>query len=227
MIDTCAIVPVKAFDRAKSRLASVLTTPQRAIIARLMAIDVLRALCAVAEIGRVVVMGQGEQQARLASDYGCDYLADDPDLDVSGNVTRATRLLPMAEAGTLLILSADLPTLTARDIRALLGESESEGGVLICRALRDGGTNALLASPAVRLTFSFGSGSAQRHAKAARAVGERVRIMDNVAFRRDIDVPADLAWLSRNGKSGEAIDYLRNSGLAARLAQQLPESMAS
>ncbi|HEX9852411.1 MAG TPA: 2-phospho-L-lactate guanylyltransferase [Woeseiaceae bacterium] len=225
MIDTCAIVPVKAFDRAKSRLESVLTEPQRATIARLMAIDVLRALCAVTEIDRVWIMGQGDEQAELASEYGCDYLADDPGLDVSGNVTRATRLLPMAAAKTLLVLSADLPLLTAEDIRALLGKDER--GIIICRALRDGGTNALLASPPGRMTFSFGSNSAERHVLAARSAGERVQVIDNRAFQRDIDVPGDLAWLSRYGKSGETVEYLRNSRLAAALVQLLPESMAS
>jgi 2-phospho-L-lactate/phosphoenolpyruvate guanylyltransferase len=225
MSGTCAIVPVKAFYKAKSRLQSVLTGSQRATIARLMAVDVLSALRAVPEVDRVLVVCQGKEQAALAREHKCEYLIDDPRLDVSANVERAARLPSIASASTLLVIPADLPLLRPADIRALL--AGDEGGMTICRALRDGGTNAMMVSPPDNVTFSFGSNSAQRHAAAARLLELRVRIIDHAAFQRDIDVPADLLWVSRYGQSGETVNYLQRSKVTARLVQLMPESMAS
>ncbi len=66
MSKTWAILAVKAFDRAKTRLSSVLASTQRESVARLMAIDVLRALSSTSEIDRILLLGQGPEQEELA-----------------------------------------------------------------------------------------------------------------------------------------------------------------
>ena len=62
MSKTWAVLPVKAFDRAKTRLSSVLASTQRESVARLMATEVLRALCSTREIDRILLLGQGPEQ---------------------------------------------------------------------------------------------------------------------------------------------------------------------
>lgn len=216
MRETCTILPLKAFGKAKSRLSSILSIAERATIARLMAMDVLQALSAVPEAGRIVIAGQGAEHTRLAAQFHCDFVEDDPALDVSENVARAARLPTVAHAETLFYLPADLPLLTARDIHALLAQNGE--GLTLCRASRDGGTNAMLATPPVAASFSFGSHSAGRHAAAARAAGWPVSVLDIAAFQRDIDEPRDLAWLCRHGLSGATVEYVRHANFEARLA---------
>jgi 2-phospho-L-lactate guanylyltransferase (CobY/MobA/RfbA family) len=75
--------------------------------------------------------------------------------------------------------------------------------------------------------FSLGSGSAARHASAAKAERTRVEIVDDPAFQRDVDVPQDLAWLCRIGINCTTVDYLRETGLDALVRQMFPEALAS
>ena len=215
MSKTWAILPVKAFDRAKTRLSSVLASTQRESVARLMATDVLRALSITSEIDRILLLGQGPDQEALARRFDCAYEDDDPSLDVSANVTRIARMPEIQSAKMFLLVAADLPRLCSKDFARILRGHEE--GVTICRAVRDGGTNVFIATMPQQVTFSFGAGSAKRHALAARAAGQKVSVLDDTAFQRDIDTPADLHYLCRQNDSCDTAKFLRGSGVVARL----------
>ena len=88
-------------------------------------------------------------------------------------------------------MPADLPALRVDDVERLLAMT-AHVDVTIARAARDGGTNALRVSPPDAIEFCFGVDSARRHAEAATAAGLTARIVDDPAFRSDIDVPEDL-----------------------------------
>ena len=215
MSKTWAVLPVKAFDRAKTRLSSVLASTQRESVARLMATDVLRALCSTRQIDRILLLGQGPEQEELARRFDCAYENDDPMLDVSANLTRIAQMPEIQSAKTLLLVAADLPGLCSKDfVRILRGHEE---GVTICRAVRDGGTNAFIATMPQHVKFSFGAGSAKRHALAARAAGQNVRVLDDTAFQRDIDTPDDLQCLCRRNDSCDTVKFLQGSGVVTQL----------
>jgi 2-phospho-L-lactate guanylyltransferase len=199
MSKTWVILPVKAFDRAKTRLSSVLASTQRESVARLMATDVLMAF----------------EQEELARRFDCAYENDDPTLDVSANVTRVAQMPEIQSAKTFLLVAADLPSLCSKDFTRILRGHEE--GVTICRAVRDGGTNAFIATMPQQVKFSFGAGSAKRHASAARAAGQKVSVLDDAAFQRDIDTPEDLQCLCRQNDSCDTTKFLRGSGVVTRL----------
>ncbi|MFQ5636032.1 MAG: NTP transferase domain-containing protein, partial [Gammaproteobacteria bacterium] len=137
--ETWAMVPVKDFAKAKSRLAGQLTAGQRREVARLMATDVLRALTQCPLLDGVTVMGQGPDQAQLAARFGCEFVPDVAGEALSHNLTRVSRQLAERGVRTLLVVPADLPDLRVDDIERVLRQHRC--GVTICRAGRDGGTN--------------------------------------------------------------------------------------
>ena len=215
MSKTWAILPVKAFDRAKTRLSSVLASTQRESVAWLMATDVLRALISTSEIDRILLLGQGPEQEELARRFGCAYENDDPTLDVSANVTQIAQMPRIQSAKTFLLVAADLPRLCSKDFARILRGHEE--GVTICRAIRDGGTNAFIATMPQQVKFSFGAGSAKRHALAAQAAGQKVSVLDDTAFQRDIDTAEDLQYLCRQNDSCDTVKFLRGCGAVAPL----------
>ena len=212
MNEVWALLPVKAFENAKSRLSQVLTREQRAALARCMATDVLRVLCATAGIDRVLIAGQSPDQEALAADFGCEFEPDVATLNVSENVTRATRLLAARGAHTMITLPADLPGITSRDVERAI--AQHRGGVTIFRASRDNGTNVLIATPPDCVSFSFGADSARRHAAAARLGGYPVQVLDDLVFDLDIDTPEDLRILVESNVDGEATRFLRDTEAA-------------
>jgi 2-phospho-L-lactate guanylyltransferase len=92
------------------------------------------------------------------------------------------------------VVSADLPRVSADDIRHLV-EATPGHGVAIARAL-DGGTNAVaMRPPAVVITHFGEPQSAAVHAQATAAAGLAARIVDLPGLAFDVDTPADLEEL--------------------------------
>jgi len=213
---TWAVVPIKDFANAKSRLAPVLSRAQCSELARHMAEDVLRTLTHAPSITGIVVLGQGPEQVEIAARFGCEFMADEPGAGLSAGLQRAAHHLVQRGADTLLFVPADLPTLRIEDVERVLISHRSRverSGITVCSAARDGGTNAVLATPPDAIEFRFGSDSAARHAEAAHNAGHRVAVVNDEAFMRDIDTPEDLRRLCGDAPNCATVDYLHDAGL--------------
>jgi 2-phospho-L-lactate guanylyltransferase len=191
-----AIVPVKPLAEAKSRLAEVLTEPERVALARRLLERTLVKLTRARGIARVAVISRDEAALKIARKYGAwSILESVPPagtMELNGALEQARRVCIANGASTLLILPADLPRLRVRDIEKLIALGSPAPCVVISHAARDGGTNALLLHPAQALAFQFGPASFSNHHAAALAAKLPVRVYssDTVAF--DLDLPEDL-----------------------------------
>jgi 2-phospho-L-lactate guanylyltransferase len=169
-----ALVPVKALPRGKSRLADVLDGDARADLVLFLLRRVVTA-CQEAGLAVCVVSPDAEVHA-AARALGADAL-DDGGRDLSAGVALA--LGRHAQAAGVAVLAADLPYVTADDVRRLVAHARP----LALVAAADGTTNAIAACPPSAFRPSYGPGSAARHG------GARLRL---AGIERDIDTPGDL-----------------------------------
>lgn len=220
MSDTWALMPVKSLHRAKTRLAVLLQPQECAHLSRAMFMDVLAALQESQHVDRIAVLTSDEDVAALAGKLGHLVITDQPEDGLCDSLNAAARRIAALGAKTLLIVPADVPTISARDIDELLERHTS--GLSICPAIRDGGTNALVCSPPDALPFQFGSDSARRHMdEAAKHNIAHARIPMHAYFR-DIDTPDDLTWLASQQSAHNTLRFLRDAGIAARLGPGHP-----
>ena len=203
---TWALVPVKDFSAAKSRLSPALSNIQCAELAANMAADVIAALRDCTAVDRIACLGSGWAVRRFAAQQGCEFLAEKPGGDLSTGLNTAAKTLERRGADTLLIVPGDLPLITSRDIDALLAAHQT--GLTICPASRDGGTNALVLSPPAAIRFRYGDDSCAQHLLAARKAGIDSQCLEMAAFEFDIDVPADLEQLQRMNPGGQTGRFL-------------------
>jgi len=224
MPQTWALVPVKAFAMAKTRLEPVLSRTECAALAEHMTRDVLRALTTTPGLTGTAVLGSEPGLAQLAGATGCRVFVQDPVHNLCAALSEAARQLAASGARNLLIVPADLPTLSAADVQGLLDAHEA--GVTLCPAIRDGGTNALLLTPPTAIRPLFGPDSAVRHAAAAREGGVPVARRELAAFARDIDTPADLEWLLTQRVASATLAWLRVQRIDERLRSR-PQAIAS
>jgi len=208
---TWALVPIKEFDRAKSRLGGTLTAAQCADLAVCMAGDVIDALRGSARIDHIACLGTGPHIAEFAARQGATFMAEQPGDGLSSHLDAAARQLAERGAQVLVIVPVDVPMITSVDVDALL--AMHTGGLTICPARRDGGTNALVIEPPTGIAFRFGEHSAARHVEAAVAAGLDHRVVQAAAFEHDIDTPADLAALCRTERHTQTGRYLDRSGI--------------
>jgi 2-phospho-L-lactate guanylyltransferase len=186
-----AVVPVKRFADAKSRLSSVLGCGERHELARRMFDDVLRSLsqCSDALTGIIVVTADHEAAA-LGQRYGARVVLEEEDRGVNAALLLA--IAPLAADAGVLIVPSDLPQLTRATIEAAAQAIASPGSMAIAEASADGGTNLLACRPGHAVPLHFGPNSFVRHTSAAERAGLAVRTLRMSDLQRDIDRPDDL-----------------------------------
>jgi 2-phospho-L-lactate guanylyltransferase len=176
------LVPVKAFSRAKLRLADVLDAPSRASLARDMADRVLDA----ARDLPVTVACDDTDVAEWATGRGATVCWTEG-LDLNGAVAAGVGSL-VAQGGIerIVVAHADLPR--ALDLRPV-----AEGdGVVAVPDRRDDGTNVLAVPAGAGFTFAYGPGSFARHKAEAERLGLPLTVLRPADLTWDVDVPEDL-----------------------------------
>jgi 2-phospho-L-lactate/phosphoenolpyruvate guanylyltransferase len=193
----CALIAIKERARCKSRLAEALPVGARLELVRSMLSAVLSA-AADAQTLRQVIVVSPERDTVPAQ---IPVLADTGE-SLNGALTQAHRMLLEFGCREVVILPADLPTISAADIDNLVRASRC-GGFAIAPDAADVGTNALCLATAQPFHFQFGPGSRQLHLEEAARLGLRPQIVGLPGLQLDIDSPADLnrleeqRWLAR------------------------------
>jgi 2-phospho-L-lactate guanylyltransferase len=184
------LVPLKRLDDAKSRLAAVLSANERAALM----LELLQGVLAAAkeaDVGPITVVS-----AELLSPNG---VARFDDRGLAWNEALAAAMHEVVTEPIAAVVSADLPRITADDVRALVAATP-ECGMAIARAL-DGGTNAVSMRPAGAVITHFGEpSSASVHAAAAADAGLAARIIDLPGLAFDVDTPDDLVELREGAR---------------------------
>jgi 2-phospho-L-lactate/phosphoenolpyruvate guanylyltransferase len=176
------LVPVKAFRKAKIRLAGVVPAEGRATLAREMA---ERVLAAASPLPVAVVCDDPEvaDWARLRN----ARVVWEPGRGLNRAVQSGLRCLAAVGVEHVTVAHADLP------LASDLGWVGRFGGVTLVPDRRDDGTNVIGLPARSGFVFSYGPGSFGRHLEEARRLCLPLRVVRSPDLTWDIDVPDDLA----------------------------------
>jgi 2-phospho-L-lactate/phosphoenolpyruvate guanylyltransferase len=209
---TRALVPLKSGERAKSRLAAVLSPEQRLRLFYAMAGRVIRTLHECRSIASVAVVTAGAQVAGFARDLGATPVVQSADLGVSAALSSALETMRSDGSERVLMLPGDLPLITHAAVEEILS-AWSGPGIVIVPDRHHAGTNALLCTPPNVIAPCFGDRSFERHIAAACAAGVHVRTLELPDLALDLDCPEDLELLRRHqdAPAAELMQVLRVS----------------
>jgi 2-phospho-L-lactate guanylyltransferase len=200
-----AIVPVKPFASAKSRLASVLTPPERVTLSEAFLIHTLTVLAQSKVFYRIVVISRDSAALALARNHGAQTITETGAPDLNTALLRATQFVRANQATAALIVPTDLPFLTPLEVQELTAESHRGALVTLAPDQREEGTNALfIAPPGVLSNYAFGRHSFIAHVALAQHTGAHVRVCRLPGTLLDIDVPEDLAFYRAAQTGGDA-----------------------
>ena len=216
-----AVLPVKDTGDAKQRLAGFLGAAERQRLALAMAEDVLAILARVPGLSDIVVVTRDQLAAALAIRHGARVLTEPSNDGQSAAVERAAAALGREGADGLLQVPGDVPGASANEIEAVLAAHEGAGNggpaVTLVPSHDRRGTNCVLCAPPGALPFAFGYDSFGPQCAAAHARGIAPGILPQPGLGLDIDTPDDLRAFIARPVPGRTLDYLRESGIAARL----------
>jgi 2-phospho-L-lactate/phosphoenolpyruvate guanylyltransferase len=196
-MSTIAILPVKSFGAAKQRLAAALGAGSRQALAQAMFSDVLASLRRVPGLDSVVVVTADRLAESAALGERVQVLRD---TEQAGQSAAALIGIHYAQARGFeraLLVPGDTPLIDPGEVAGLLRLClDDEVGALIVPDRHGEGTNALVLSPPDAIEPSFGPGSCERHAAAARAAGVAYAVERVPTLELDVDTGQDLELLA-------------------------------
>lgn len=185
-----ALVPVKSLDEAKSRLATHLTSEQRATLMLDMLQHVLLTLQNSHIFDHVSVVSADERVLQHAQSWGARALHE----EMAGHnpaLTAAAMHELQQGATALLTISADLPMLEVSDLQHLFDKSKHHD-VIIAPSQDGSGTNALLTRPPLVLPYHFGIDSRYHHQSEAESRHLTHTCYKSIGLALDIDTIDDI-----------------------------------
>ena len=200
-MNATAILPVKRFARAKTRLLGGAIGPQeRAALLRGMLADVLAAIGRSETTERVVVVtGEGRAE-RIAIEAGrrigvpVEVLQDPDDRGHSEAATLGIVRAKAMGAECVALLPGDCPLLDPAELDGAIGRMTG-ASVAVVPDRHGTGTNGLLMAPPDAIGPAFGPHSCERHLDRAARAGWSTSRQEIPSLALDLDTPEDLELL--------------------------------
>jgi len=193
MMKTFAIIPVKSFENAKTRLSSILDRDDRIRLSILMLEDTLEILSVVHRLSQVITVSADKRVEEIAAKYEAKFLLEEKERGVNSAVALANSYCMKKEAAdATMVIPHDLPLLDSTDISKVCELAENEiKCIVICPSLRYDGTNMLLRKPPPIISTFYDANSYNMHVRAAVQLGIPIKYLFSKGLMHDIDTPED------------------------------------
>jgi 2-phospho-L-lactate guanylyltransferase len=213
--ETWALVPVKRFAQAKSRLSSILSATERAHLAETMLRDVLGNLGATRSLTGIAVVSADPEAVAISKSFGAAVMYDSAEAGINAAVQCGLdALCPYGRR--VLVIPSDIPFARPSDFENIIALLEHTPVALV-PALSDGGTNALAMRSPDLLQPQFGEESFRLHRELARRRRLGCSVLKSDQIGTDIDGPLDLAsYLMSPGNRGLTGSFLDEINIAER-----------
>ena len=191
-----AVIPVRSWRDGKQRLAPVLDDGQRARLVQWLLAHTLDQAAAFPGSSRTLVVTACAEVSAWVGNRGIRVLEDPPSGGLNNALRHAQNAVAALDASRMLVVSSDLPQLTAHDLRCLADAASNEA-VAIAPDRAGQGTNAMCLPVSRPFDFAFGPESFARHCECAQRLGLEPVVVrtDGLAF--DVDLPSHLPELNQ------------------------------
>lgn len=204
-----AIVPVKSFSKAKSRLQ--IGRAQREDLCKIMLEEILRTLNESRAVSETIVVSRDEQALRMADEFGAVRIVDDEESGVNHAVSLADRYLVETGKEASVVLPQDIPLIKNQDVDFLLSFSSPPRFSLVVPSRTFDGTNALVRMPVDLMETHYDEGSYRVHLSAGRTKTPNTSLIFIRRVMLDIDSREDLEIVVSVGEKPELCERMLNT----------------
>jgi len=202
-----AIIPVKTFSKAKTRLK--LSQDVREELCKIMLSEVLQTVYNSSMIDKIVVVSKDEHVFHQCKKFNVIEIIDETEESVNNAVSLGQKYLKNNDIDASIVFPQDIPFITTQDIDYLFNFT-SQNCVLIVPSKRFDGTNALFRSPINIMKTHYDDNSFYNHLKSAKI---HTKNFSPVFIRRmmfDIDNMYDLEFALKQNETEftKKIQYL-------------------
>ena len=195
---TSAIIPVKTFSNAKTRLD--IDEEKKIIICKLMFEEVLQTLSVSNLIDEIVVVSKDEEALKISKKFNPIQLADN-ETGVNDAVALADDYVKKNGFDASIVFPQDIPSMKTQDIDFLLQFQNPPKFSLIVPSRRFDGTNALVRMPVDLMKTHYDEDSYKIHLTTGKSYTTNTSLVFVRRIMMDVDNMDDLQFsLSQNEK---------------------------
>jgi len=205
-LKTSVIIPVKSFQRSKTRLQ--LSEEKTKELCRLLLEEVVKTVSESGLIDKTIVVTNEEQVSDIIERYNCKKIQDINEKSVNDAVELAEEYLLENKFTHSIVLPLDVPFFYSEDLKELLNFS-SEKSVVVVPSRHFDGTNALLRTPINSMKPRYDEGSYSFQVESAKNFDIRISIGLIYRLMLDIDNIEDLDFVLKYNIKPELCEKIK------------------
>jgi len=195
---TGAIIPVKTFSKAKTRLN--LSYEKTEDLCKIMLDEVLQTISQSSVIEKITVVSKDESAFKIGKKFGVVEIYDEKEQGVNSAVLMADKYFLDEGFDATIVFPQDVPLMKTEDIQALYDLQMPGKCVLVVPSRRFDGTNALFRSPANVMETHYDEDSYKIHLTTANNKFAKSALVLIRRIMLDVDEPEDLQTILKYSK---------------------------
>ena len=203
---TTVIIPVKSFQKSKTRLQ--LSEEKTIELCRLLLREVIKTVSESGLIDKTIVVSNEDKISDIIEEYDCKRIPDVNEESVNDAVGLAESYLLENKFTHSIVLPLDVPFFYSEDIEKLLNFSEAKSVVIVPSRHFDG-TNALLRTPIDSMKPRYDEGSYSFQIESAKNFDVKICVGLIYRLMLDIDSVKDLEFVIKQNIKPEFCSKIR------------------
>jgi 2-phospho-L-lactate guanylyltransferase len=206
-----AIVPVKSFENAKTRLGTLLSTAERIRLSGMLVKRTIYILKKTPGIQKILLVSSDSRTKKIARKYGVTFLEEDKESGVNSAINLADKFCVTACADASLILPIDLPLILPEDVSIICKSVLDDNNcVVLCPSYKFDGSNVLLRKPCNIIGTSYDANSYLMHVLGGIRNNVKTKVLFVSRLMIDIDTVLDVRnMLAMNETDNQITQYLK------------------
>lgn len=203
-----AIVPVKTFSLAKTRLG--LSSQQKEDLCKIMLEEILHTLSISPQIEKTVIVTKEEKAIELGKKYNAIIIPDKEEKSVNNAVALADKYLLENKFDASIVFPQDIPFIKTQDIDFMLNYKVPPNFAIVVPSRRFDGTNALVRMPIDLMITHYDEDSYKIHMNTAKKYTRNVALVFVKRIMWDVDNMEDLKFLLEQNEKLEIAAKIKN-----------------
>ena len=194
---TVAIIPVKSFSKAKTRLS--ISSEKTVDICKIMLNEVLQTISSTNKIDNTIIVSRDESAFDIGKKFNVIQVFDESESGVNNAISLVDDYISDSEFDTSVILPQDIPFFNTVDLDNLFSFFQ-KNSVIIVPSRHFNGTNALLRNPAKIMTTRYDEGTYKSHLDQAKSSKIDLSLLLIRRLMLDIDAKVDIEFAMKQNE---------------------------
>ena len=202
-----AIIPVKTFTNAKTRLE--LSSSKKEALCKIMLEEILHTISISPQIDEIVVVTKDNEAMNIGKKFNAVCILDEKEESVNNAISLADKYILENNFDASIVFPQDIPYIKTQDIDFMLNYKTPPNFVIVVPSRRFDGTNALVRMPVDIMETHYDEDSYKIHLNTAKEKTLNSALIFVKRIMLDVDNDEDLQFLLEQNEKPDFVKKIK------------------